>query len=412
MAHWRATTRWRVALWRATALGLVVIGGLAAVPPLVTWRLAPRAQARSAVRVEAKRVPAVREVEPVLRGETAPEVADPARPGREVEVTRPMEGSDSRTAPGLGHWLLAVWLTGVMILTGRLALRLWRLGRIVRRTSEVPEWVLAECRAIANRLGLTKGIRVLWSADVSTPCLTGMRRPLVLLPDRSVHDLERNDLRAILAHELAHVRTHDLAWNAVLHAASIGLWFHPLAWRVRGAHAAACDAVCDSVAAEVLGDVAAYCRALARLALAVSGGTPAHGLSMARTADVRRRIEFLQGRVFGPLSRRLVIPAVVVACGLVLVVGGLGVTRGGAALAQGPPRDPLAVLSRDTIPPYETPSRRRGRPGRRSSQPRRDPGRQPAEDAMVDRRPGLHAGWTKSRRGRRSRHPLLGSGDR
>ena len=44
-----------------------------------------------------------------------------------------------------------------------------------------------------------------------------------------------DDLRAILAHELAHARNHDLAWNLAAHVASILLWFHPLAWRIRAA---------------------------------------------------------------------------------------------------------------------------------------------------------------------------------
>ena len=29
------------------------------------------------------------------------------------------------------------------------------------------------------------------------------------------------------------------------------LWFHPLAWRVRETHAAACDAVCDAIASRL-----------------------------------------------------------------------------------------------------------------------------------------------------------------
>ena len=50
-------------------------------------------------------------------------------------------------------------------------------------------------------------------------------------------------------------------------AVSILLWFHPLAWRIGSAHRAACDAVCDAVAASYLGDVAVYCRTLAEVAL-------------------------------------------------------------------------------------------------------------------------------------------------
>ena len=93
-------------------------------------------------------------------------------------------------------------------------------------------------------------------------------------------------------------RNHDLIWNDVLHVVSILLWFHPLIWRVRPAHAAACDAVCDAIAAEKLGDVGSYSRVLARLALRAANAPATGVLAMARVADVRRRIEALNRRVF------------------------------------------------------------------------------------------------------------------
>ena len=112
----------------------------------------------------------------------------------------------------------------------------------------------------------------------------------------------RADLRAILAHELAHARGHDLAWNLAAHLASIVLWFHPLAWRIRPAHAAACDAVCDAVAADLLGDVAVVRPDARPAGPGVAGPPPAHGLAMARSSDVCRRLEALDGRSSGPRS--------------------------------------------------------------------------------------------------------------
>jgi len=108
-------------------------------------------------------------------------------------------------------------------------------------------------------------------------------------------------------HELAHVGSWDFGWNAALQAASTILWFHPLAWRIGSAHRAACDAVCDAISASYLGDVQAYCRTLARVALEGAGSFPAAALAMARTCDVRRRIAMLQQRVFAAaLGRRTV----------------------------------------------------------------------------------------------------------
>ena len=80
-------------------------------------------------------------------------------------------------------------------------------------------------------------------------------------------DSYRQDLPGIVAHELTHVRSHDVPWNAGLHLISIVLWFHPLAWSMRKAHLAACELVCDAASASFVGDVTAYCRTLARVAV-------------------------------------------------------------------------------------------------------------------------------------------------
>ncbi len=200
--------------------------------------------------------------------------------------------------------------------------------RLVRRSLEVPDAIDEECRELAERLGCRPAVRVRLTSEVSTPCLAGLWRPVLLLPERECKDLRADDLRAILAHELAHARNHDLTWNLAAHLASIVLWFHPLAWRIRAAHATACDAVCDAVAVDVFGDVVSYGRVLARLALKAARQSPVHGLAMARSSDVRRRIEALNRMVFATrLSWRRVMPAVVVGSVLLLVIGGFGFTR-------------------------------------------------------------------------------------
>src|SRR5581483_5160257 len=167
---------------------------------------------------------------------------------------------------------------------------------------EAPARVVEQCGGVAQAIGAPI-VRVACSAAIATPCLAGLRRPVLLLPARALDD---DDLRAVLVHELAHARGHDLGWNLVAHLASIVLWFHPLAWRLRAAHAAACDAVCDAVAASFLGDVPRYARTLARLALVAHAPPPAPGLAMARSSDIRRRVDALNLKVFGAaLPRRL-----------------------------------------------------------------------------------------------------------
>jgi hypothetical protein len=114
-----------------------------------------------------------------------------------------------------------------------------------------------------------------------------------------------------------------------LHWLSIILWFHPLSWRIRAAHAAACEEVSDATAAAHLGDADAYSRTLARIALqvaaaplAVSAPLSAGGIPFARVSDITRRLNLLKNKLhFAPLRRRQV--AVFLALGL-LTIAGLG----------------------------------------------------------------------------------------
>ena len=304
--------RWRVALWRGAVVGVGLVAAMAMCAPIVSIQIVPdptqaHAEGREEVDARSRFEVATRPVTVVPaaassmteRPEAAAASARPADVTEPAVVPGPTESWPSRALGLAGSWALSIWLCGMLVLTGRLILASLALDRLVRRSADAPEDIVQHCRAIAGHLGWTRTLRVVRSAEVATPCLAGIVRPALLLPDREGQD----DLPAILAHELAHARHHDLAWNLAAHLASIALWFHPLAWRMRSAHAAACDAVSDSVAAGYLGDVVSYGRTLARLAVRAARPAPANVLAMARTSDVRRRLDALNRRVFRtPLS--------------------------------------------------------------------------------------------------------------
>jgi beta-lactamase regulating signal transducer with metallopeptidase domain/peroxiredoxin len=358
----RRNPRWRVALWRTALVGLALVAVLSGIPPIVTYPLVPRDRPMIVVAPTAPTAPgAVVGGDPEVDTDRAqaqipwghrPSGADPSQPrsdwtaggagvaagkaakppGVLVQVGR----NDSSFGESRGfRWrteivpaLWTVWLVGVLVLIARLIAGSVGLARLIRSSSDVSGAIVRECREIAARLECRGPIRVRSMKDVATPCLAGLWRPVLLLPERECDDVRPDDLRVILAHELAHARNHDVAWNLAAHLASILLWFHPLAWRIRAAHASACDAVCDAVAADLVGDVSLYGRTLARMAVRMAGPAPVHGLAMARTSDVRRRIDALNRMVFRkPLSWRSVMPAVFVSSAFLVLIGGLGFTR-------------------------------------------------------------------------------------
>ncbi len=375
----RGNPRWRVALWRTTSSGIVVLPMLSWAPPIVEYRLAPADApegARSALidphrrtlprgetmaKGQARGQPghllpgasesrsrtggdhvatgdafvaqSIQVVERAPRSDDARRIAasaagDSDSPGAEVPGSAPAESRAARLGL-LAAWCgEVIWLTGACILTVRLIVGWLSLVLLVRRSMAVPDGIDRECRELARLLGCRRAVPVRLTAELSSPCLAGTVHPVVLLPQWTCQDAPPDRLRAILAHELAHARNHDLAWNLVARVVAILLWFHPLAWRLQAAHAAACNAVCDAVAVEILGDVAAYSSTLARLALRAARRSPACGLAMARTSDVRRRIEALgrSGRATR-LSWKRVMPTLVAGSAILLIIGGFRLTR-------------------------------------------------------------------------------------
>ena len=341
----RGNPRWRVVLWRGAMLGVGLVAALAAVPPLVLLPIEPDPPRALAERHDGIAVPfrlATTAVAPVsglpgaahqateaLNASTMPDPVSVALPD-------PVAGPPSSVRHRAASWALWVWLAGALVLTSRLVLTGLALDRLVRRAPEASDDLLRESQAIARQLGCTGIVRVVRSADVATPCLAGLARPVLLLPSRLGQG--QDDLRAILAHEMAHARHHDVAWNLAANVASIALWFHPLVWRIRAAHAAACDAVCDAVAADYVGDVASYGRALARVALRAARPAPIHVLAMARSQDILRRLEALNRQVFrAPLSWRLLMPALVAGAAILVLIGSFGLTH--ADQATNPPAE-------------------------------------------------------------------------
>ena len=210
--------------------------------------------------------------------------------------------------------LLAIWFVGVFFQGLRLLLGHLRISRLARRAQPAASWICEESLRIAEAVGCRRSVKVLQSSEVVSPFLFGARHPRLLLPKKMSQTAYRSDLPAILAHELTHVRHHDIVWNLSLQLLSIVLWFHPLAWRMRKAHLASCELVSDAASANFVGDVSDYCRILARVAVDACGALPSTGMAMARTSVIIHRLNVLRKNVFhNPLRRRSVLGFALVA---------------------------------------------------------------------------------------------------
>ena len=186
-------------------------------------------------------------------------------------------------SPSVSQKLLVAWLIGVAFLSLRLCVGWWTARRLTRVSVSQPRLeILSHAERIMGALKIQGAVTVLESALVKVPMTMGWWKPVVLLPAAAMTGLSLEQIDALVAHELAHVRRHDYLVNLAQSAIETLLFYHPAVWLVSGAVRHERELCCDDIALEVCGgDSVTYASALADLeqmriaepALAANGGS-------------------------------------------------------------------------------------------------------------------------------------------
>jgi beta-lactamase regulating signal transducer with metallopeptidase domain len=238
--------------------------------------------------------------------------------------------TSATTQPALLHlsrflpWLDVAWLLGVTCLSTR-TIGGWRLIQRLRRSAlvEVPEAVYANFVWQCAQLGITRQVSLRISEHIQGPLAQGIVRLLIILPASALMALSPEQLEAVLAHELAHVRRADYLWNLIQTMVETLFFFHPAVWWVGRRVRQQRELCCDDVAVQSCADPLVYATALLRLeerrgqqpslAMALDGHRPWSGL--------RVRIARILGEPNGEKCPRDLAPIPLAAvCALFLLV--------------------------------------------------------------------------------------------
>ena len=277
----RASAGLRHLVWLAS------LGGLLLVPLLDLWsplRLSVLPPAREAV-------PAVIPSGP---GVAAPLVSEAPASGALPAAPAP-EAFDAPgwTLPSLDALQLAFLLWGVVALALLLATA-WSwiaVRRIVRRARplDTRDW-LDPLYEVADRFGLEDAPRLLRSDDALMPFACGVVRPTIVLPAESDGwTTERR--RAVLLHELAHVRRRDLVGHTLGRVACAVYWFHPLVWAAARHLRNESERACDDMALACGAHAPDYAEHLLEIVTSVrSDRTPVVAMAMARRSEFEGRM--------------------------------------------------------------------------------------------------------------------------
>jgi beta-lactamase regulating signal transducer with metallopeptidase domain len=206
-----------------------------------------------------------------------------------------------RQAPGYVQFAFgpALPLLGAVWILGVCGVSVYRLGgwlylhRMLNHASVVASpWPRVLLR-LCQRLEISRPVRLLQSSYTAVPLVAGWLRPVVLLPVSAINNMPVDQIEALLAHELAHIRRNDYLVNLILTAIETMFFYHPLAWWISRQVRREREDCCDDIAAELSGSRVLYARALAELEESRLAFAPALGAS---DGNLLRRIRRILGR--------------------------------------------------------------------------------------------------------------------
>lgn len=141
--------------------------------------------------------------------------------------------------------LLGLWGLGSAAALALLLAAHVRLARISARATPLDAGPWHDgLAAVAAHAGPGRAVSLVSVPHADLLATWGWRRPVVLVPELA-RDWPDDRIRAVLAHELAHVRRRDWIVNVAADALRAFLWWNPLAWlacrRLRDDSELACD---------------------------------------------------------------------------------------------------------------------------------------------------------------------------
>lgn len=256
-------------LWQGTALAALAAAAMAlcrrtsvryviGVGTLVLMFLAPIAtflysQGHSSVADTAKSSPLAAVAWPTARDRAA--ASEPIFPSSNAPVRAPLFDA----LP----WLVEAWLLGVAFFSLRCAGGFLLIERERRRQSMVvAPRVLEVCYTLQRRLGVNRAIAYFECKRLQAPAVIGWFRPVVFLPVSALTGLSEDQLQAVIAHELAHIKRFDPFVNVFQVCVETMLFYHPAVWWLSKKIRTEREHCCDETAVALCGNAVEYARAL------------------------------------------------------------------------------------------------------------------------------------------------------
>ena len=159
----------------------------------------------------------------------------------------------SRFSGGLNTILFLIWIMGVMIMSV-LTLHSLNYVRSIKRSAlplqnQQVKTIYYDC---LKELKISHQVPVYSTAFLKSPVLIGIIHPRIYIPIHLISELNPDDMRFMLLHELQHYRHKDTLIGFLMVISNILYWFNPFIWyALKEIH---CDRelACDSAVLQMI----------------------------------------------------------------------------------------------------------------------------------------------------------------
>lgn len=268
--------------------------------------------------------------------QSATSVAQPAQAPSTVTLAfgsvKPLQPTPSAKLISWERIFIVIWVLGCVFGVARLVRVQLRLSRLRNETCHPSPDLQQRLEQVQSRLNVRRAVTVKVSEWATSPFVCGLFKPTIILPRTLTQQLSPGEISALLSHEIAHVRQHDLVWCVAWRWMKAVSWFHPLVWYIPAAHNLACEQEADRIASGQLADQDSYPQLLARLALRVLA-LPAveTQLTVNGSSQIARRLNHLGEKGMAAWSWRHSVAAFSLVGLLCLLTAGCEFTRGNPA---------------------------------------------------------------------------------
>ena len=120
-----------------------------------------------------------------------------------------------------------LWLVGVLVISILLIQRMSFVKGLVAQSEPANNRLLDVLNQCRWQVGIRRNIELRLSNNISAPAVCGLFKPIILMPTSLVAKLSLDKLKAVLIHELAHIKRGDLWVNSMQTFLQIVYFYNP-----------------------------------------------------------------------------------------------------------------------------------------------------------------------------------------